>query len=239
MFRRHFNRKFAIVALDAKPFRRLIFLGNGDSGESKKNKRKHLSDFFHNKLLDKSCILKVRQIIAMKEKHIQLSGIILTLVYGIFIVWLYWAEPKNLAEVSTKAQTTIENVATKGQIVIGTYEVDKAKFADGLNAFRQENFIVARDNFEKADPERRDAKTQFYIAYSFYRQGFGKVYNDDELFKKGLQEIEKTILLDKNFKSDDNDLKLKTPVELKNELEEGLKVTASDFNPFKVLRERK
>ena len=173
----------------------------------------------------------------MKQKHIQLSGIILTLVYGIFIVWLYWAEPKNLAEVSTKAQTTIENVATKGQIVIGTYEVDKAKFADGLNAFRQENFIVARDNFEKADPERRDAKTQFYIAYSFYRQGFGKVYNDDELFKKGLQEIEKTIMLDKNFKSDDNDLKLKTPVELKNELEQGLKVTADDFNPFKVLRE--
>ena len=175
----------------------------------------------------------------MKQKHIQLSGIILTLVYGIFIVWLYWAEPKNLAEVSTKAQTTIENVATKGQIVIGTYEVDKAKFTDGLNAFRQENFIVARDNFEKADPERRDAKTQFYIAYSFYRQGFGKVYNDDELFKKGLQEIEKTIMLDKNFKSDDNDLKLKTPVELKNELEQGLKVTADDFNPFKVLRERK
>ncbi len=175
----------------------------------------------------------------MKEKHIQLSGIILTVVYGVFIVWLYWAEPKNLAEVTTKAQMTIENVATKGQIVIGTYEVDKAKFAEGLNAFRQDNFIVARDNFEKADPERRDAKTQFYIAYSFYRQGFGKVYNDDELFKKGLEEIEKTIVLDKNFKSDDNDLKLKTPVELKNEFEEGLKVTASDFNPFKVLRERK
>ena len=175
----------------------------------------------------------------MKQKHIQLSGIILTAFYAIFIAWLYWAEPKNLGEVSTKAQTTFENVTTKGQIVIGAYEVDKAKFTDGLNAFRQENFIVARDNFEKADTERRDAKTQFYIAYSFYRQGFGKVYNDDELFKKGLEEIEKTITLDKTFKSDDNDLKLKTPVELKNELEQGLKVTADDFNPFKVLRERK
>lgn len=175
----------------------------------------------------------------MKQKHIQLLGIILTAIYAVLIAWLYWAEPKNLAEVSTKAQTTIENVTTKGQIVIGTYEVDKAKFAEGLNAFRQANFIAARDNFLKADPERRDAKTQFYIAYSFYRQGFGKVYNDDELFKKGLEEIEKTIALDKNFKSDDQDLQLKTPVELKNELEEGLKVTADDFNPFKVLRERK
>ena len=175
----------------------------------------------------------------MKEKHIQLLGIILTVFYGIFIAWLYWAEPKSLEEVSIKAQTTIENVATKGQIVIGTYEVDQAKFAEGLKAFRQDNFIAARDNFEKADTEKRDAKTQFYIAYSFYRQGFGKVYNDDELFKKGLTEVDKTIALDKNFKSDDEDLKLKTPVELKNELEEGVKVTASDFNPFKVLRERK
>ncbi|MDQ3179920.1 MAG: hypothetical protein M3Q33_05305, partial [Acidobacteriota bacterium] len=169
----------------------------------------------------------------------QLSGIILTAFYAVFIAWLYWAEPKSLEEVSTKAQTTIENVATKGQVVIGTYEVDKAKFAEGLKAFRQANFIAARDNFLKADPERRDAETQFYIAYSFYRQGFGKVYNDDELFKKGLQEIDKIIALDKNFKSDDQDLKLKTPAELKNELEEGLKVTADDFNPFKVLRERK
>ena len=175
----------------------------------------------------------------MKEKHIQLLGVILTAIYAFFIAWLYWAEPKNLGEVTTKAQTTIENVTTKGQIVIGTYEVDKAKFGEGLNAFRQDNFIVARDNFIKADPERRDAKTQFYIAYSYYRQGFGKVYNDDELFKKGLEETDKVIVLDNNFKSDDNDLKLQTPVELKNELEEGLKVTASDFNPFKVLRERK
>lgn len=175
----------------------------------------------------------------MKERHIQLSGVILTAVYAVFIAWLYWAEPKNLEEVSTKAQTTIENVTTRGQIVIGTYEVDQAKFAEGLTAFRQDNFIVARDNFIKADPERRDAKTQFYIAYSFYRQGFGKIYNDDELFKKGLPEVERVIALDKNFKSDDEDLKLKTSAELKNELEEGLKVTASDFNPFKVLRQRK
>ncbi len=175
----------------------------------------------------------------MKEKHIQSAGVIFTAVYAVFIAWLYWAEPKNLEEVSSKAQTTIENAATRGQVVIGTYEIDKAKFAEGLTAFRQDNFIVARDNFIKADSQRRDTATQFYIAYSYYRQGFGRISNDDELFRKGLEEIEKTIALDKNFKSSDENLQLKTPVELKNELEEGLKVTASDFNPFKVLRERK
>lgn len=175
----------------------------------------------------------------MNEKRIQITGIFLTVVYTLFVAWLYWVEPKSLEDLPTKAQTTIENVTTKTQIAIGTYEVDKAKFDDGLTAFRADNFIVARDSFGRADTERRDAKTQFYIAYSFYRQGFGKVYNDDALFKQGLEQINRVIALDKNFKSDDQNLQLKTPVELKNEFEEGLKVTASDFNPLKVLRERK
>jgi hypothetical protein len=175
----------------------------------------------------------------MKEKYIQILGIILTLVYGFFILWLYWAAPKNLVEVSTKAKETIENTTTKGQIIIGTYEVDAAKFGDGLKAFRADNFVAARSFFENADPEQRDAKTQFYIAYSFYRQGFGKLYNDDELFKKGLEQTNRVITLDKIFKSDDADLKMKTPAELKNEFEEGLRVTAEDFNPLKLTRERK
>ncbi len=175
----------------------------------------------------------------MKKEHVQILGIVLTAFYGIFIAWLYWAEPKNLVEVSIKAQTTIENVTTKTQVAIGTYEVDIARFSEGLDAFQKNNFIAARDNFEKADPERRDARTQFYIAYSFYRQGFGKFTNDDALFKKGLDQTNNVIALDKNFKSADANLQLKTPAELKNEFEEGLKVTADDFNPLKVLRERK
>jgi len=175
----------------------------------------------------------------MNEKHIQTLGITLAAFYAIFIAWLYWVEPKSLEEVPAKAQTTIENVTTKTQVAIGTYQIDQAKFNEGLAAFRQDNFIVARDNFQRADTEKRDARTQFYIAYSFYRQGFGRVSNDDALFKQGLEQINRVIELDRNLKSDDANLQLKTPAELKNELEEGLKVTASDFNPLKVLRERK
>ena len=48
-----------------------------------------------------------------------------------------------------------------------------------------------------------------------------------------------SIKIDDDFKSDDADLKMKNPVEVKNELEEGLRVTVSDFNPFKLTRERK
>jgi len=175
----------------------------------------------------------------MKKKSIQIFSILLVAFYGLFVAWLYWAEPKSLGEVSAKAKETVENVTTKGQVVIGTYEVDQAKFGEGLTAFRADNFVLARDAFARADPERRDAKTQYYIAYSFYRQGFGRVSNDDDLFKKGLEQANFVIQLDKNYKAADENLKLQSPVELKNELEEGLKVTASDFNPLKVLRERK
>jgi hypothetical protein len=175
----------------------------------------------------------------MKEKHIQILGICLTVVYGLFVAWLYVAAPKSLEELPTKAQQTIEKATTTAQVITNTYEVDQTKFNEGLTAFRQDNFILARDAFSKADTERRDAKTQFYIAYSFYRQGWGRVSNDDALFKQGLEAVNRVIALDNNFKSDDANLQLKTPVELKAELEQGLQVTIEDFNPLKVFRERK
>lgn len=175
----------------------------------------------------------------MKEKHIQILGICLTIVYGLFVAWLYVAAPKSLEELPTKAQQTIERATTTAQVMTNTYEIDQAKFNEGLTAFRQDNFVVARDAFAKADTERRDAKTQFYVAYSFYRQGWGRVSNDDALFRQGLEAVKRVTELDNNFKSDDANLQLKTPIELKTELEQGLQVTIEDFNPLKVLRERK
>ena len=175
----------------------------------------------------------------MKEKYIQILGVALTLVYGVFIIFLYAAEPRSLGEVTSKAKTTIENAATKGQVVIGTYEINKAEFDRGVQAFRQNNFVAGRDAFEKADPEKRDPATQFYIAYSYYRQGWGRVSNDDALFKQSLEALERVRILDPNFRSADQDLQLRTPAELQHELEDGMKVTADDFNPLKVFRERK
>ncbi|HEX8367156.1 MAG TPA: hypothetical protein VF604_01195 [Pyrinomonadaceae bacterium] len=175
----------------------------------------------------------------MKEKHIQILGICLTLLYGLFVAWLYIAEPKSLVELPTKAQQTIDRATTTAQVMTNTYEIDQTKFNEGLAAFRQDNFVLARDAFSKADTEKRDAKTQFYIAYSFYRQGWGRISNDDTLFKQGLETVNRAIALDNNFKSDDADLQLKAPVELKAELEQGLQVTTDDFNPLKVFRERK
>ncbi len=175
----------------------------------------------------------------MNEKYIQIIGTVLAAVYAVFIVFLYTAEPRSVEEITIKAKETVENAVTKGTVIAGTYEVDPLLFGQGLQSFRQGNFVSARDAFERADPERRDTRTQFYIAYSLYRQGWGRVSNDDVLFKQSLESLARVSLLDPNFRSDDANLILKTPAELRAELEEGLKVTADDFNPLRLFRERK
>ena len=175
----------------------------------------------------------------MKEKYIQILGLALVTLYGAFVVFLYAAEPRSLEEISIKARSTVGDAVTKGQVLTGTYEVDRAKFDAGLDLFRRDNFVAARDAFERADPERRDPRTQFYIAYSFYRQGWGRFSNDDALFKQALESVERVRLLDRNFRSDDTNLQLRTPAELRSELEEGLVVTADDFNPLRLASERK
>lgn len=175
----------------------------------------------------------------MKVSYIQIIGTVVAVLYGVFIVFLYAAEPRSLEEVRSKAISAVENTVNKGQVLTGTYEIDQTRFNEGLAAFRADNFVLARDRFERADPEKRDANTQFYIAYSSYRQGWGRVSNDDALFKSGLEALQKVPQIDPDFVSKDANLQIKTAAELKNELEEGLVVTADDFNPLKLVRERK
>lgn len=175
----------------------------------------------------------------MNEKYIQILGIMVTAAYAVFIVFLYAAEPRSIVEIPGKAVSTMESAVTKGQVMTGTYEIDRARFNEGLQRFRQDNFVAARDSFGKADLEMRDAATQFYIAYSYYRQGWGRITNDDALFKLALDTLSRMESLDRDFRSSDANLQLKTPADLRHELEEGLKVTADDFNPLRVFRERK
>ena len=164
----------------------------------------------------------------MKDKYIHVLSIVLVVAGLVLVVFLYSTEPRTFAEVTTR-----------GQVVLGTYEVDQTLFDKGLANFDRDEFVAARAAFERADPERRDARTQFYIAYAYYRQGWGRFSNDDDLFKSGLEAVNRSIAADPNFRSTDQGLGLRSPVELRNELEEGLKITASDFNPMRLTRERK
>jgi hypothetical protein len=166
----------------------------------------------------------------MKHKLIQSVGIAWTVLYAAFIIWVYATEPRTLHEVAESAQ-----------VAAGTYEIDQAKFDNALMLFRREQFRAARDEWGRADPMRRDARTQFYIAYAFYREGWGRLYNDDALFKQGLEAVGRSIALapEGTLTVDDSDLRMHTPAELKAELEQGTERSLGDLNPLKVLRERK
>ena len=166
----------------------------------------------------------------MQHKLIQLVGVAWTVLYAVFIIWIYSTEPRTLQEVATGAQ-----------VVAGTYTVDREKFEEGLRLFRAEQFRAARDEWARADPEQRDARTQFYIAYAFYREGWGRVYNDDALFKQGLEAANRSVSLSQNerLRVEDSNLQMHTPGELKAELEQGLERTVEDINPLKVFRQRK
>jgi len=166
----------------------------------------------------------------LQSKIIQLAGIGFTITYAAFIVWIYATEPRTFKEVTTSAE-----------VAAGTYEINQEKFNSALNFFRREQFRAARVEWQQADPAQRDARTQFYIAYSFYREGWGRVYFDQELFKQGVEAVNRAIALSPNspLTIDDPDLRIHTPAELKVELDQGLERSWNDINPLKVFRTRK
>ena len=161
---------------------------------------------------------------------IRIAGLVFTVIYGAVIVWLYAAQPQNVAQVTGRFASGV-----------GVYRVDAQATADALAFFRRDAFAEARAAFERADPARRDARTQFYIAYSYYREGWGRVYNDDILFRQGREAVDRAIALAPNNRLvvDDPDLGMKSADELKAELDRGLTRDASDFNPLKVFQARK
>ena len=165
----------------------------------------------------------------MRQKVIQIIGLAVTAVYALAIVWLYATEPR-----------TFKEVATGAQVAAGTYQVDQKKFDAALELFRREQFRAARDQWQGADPAQSDPTTQFYIAYSFYREGWGRVYYDQDLFKRGLEAVNRAITLaPEPLKVPDENLQLHTAAELKTELEQGTERTWGDVNPLKVMRQRK
>ena len=107
--------------------------------------------------------------------------------------------------------------------------------------FRRDQFDEARAAFGRADHASRDARTQFYIAYSYYRQGWGRVYNDDALFAKGLEAVDRAIALapDHRLVVDDPNLGMRSADELRAELQRGLTRDVSDLNPMRLAAPRK
>lgn len=158
------------------------------------------------------------------------AGLVLSVAYASFIAWTYVQQPRTVAQVTGGVASSI-----------GAYRVDERALSEGLGFFRKDQFVEARAALQRADPAERDARTQFYVAYSYYRQGWHRLYSDDALFAEGLKRVDLAISLAPGGRIvvDDADLKMKTADELRAALEEGLRRDASDFNPMRMFRERK
>jgi hypothetical protein len=165
-----------------------------------------------------------------RERIVRASGLAAVAVYAAYIVWLYVRQPQ-----------TIEEVTGSMAAGIGAYRIDQQAFDDGLRFFRQDQFAAARAAFDRADSAGQDAPTQFYIAYSYYREGWGRLYIDAESFRRGLDHVNKAIALAPGGRLllDDANLQMRSADELKAELEAGMRREAADFNPLKIFRRRK
>jgi hypothetical protein len=164
------------------------------------------------------------------DRVTRLGGLGFTLVYAALIGWLFARQPQTVAQITGGLAATI-----------GVYSVNQQAFADGLRFFRNDQFVEARMAFARADPASSDARTQFYIAYSYYRQGWGRLYHDDALYADGVAAVDRAIALAPGGRLviDDDNLQMRTGEELKAELEAGRRREASDFSPMRVFRERK
>jgi hypothetical protein len=166
----------------------------------------------------------------VRESLLRGAGLAASVVYAALILWLYAVQPRSIAEVSGGLTS-----------IVGAYAIDQQAFDDGLRFFRHDQFPEARAAFARADRASRDARTQFYIAYAYYREGWGRLHSDDTLFRQGLSTVDAAIALAPRGRLvvDDPDLQMHTGDELRAELQRGLTVEAADFNPLRVFRTRK
>ena len=163
----------------------------------------------------------------MRERIVRAGGLVVVVAYAATIVWVYARQPQTMAQISGGLAAGL-----------GAYHIDETSFVDGLRFFRRDQFMEARAAFERADPAQRDAATQFYISYTYYREGWGHLYDDRGLFARGLEAVDRAIALAPKGRLvvDDPDLQMHSADELKAELQRGMQ---RDLNPLRVFRSRK
>jgi hypothetical protein len=166
----------------------------------------------------------------MRESVVRGAGLIGSAIYAAIIAWLFVNQPQTVAQ------------ATGGLAsVIGAYSIDRQSFDDGLRFFRHDQFVEARAALNRADPAARDPVTQFYIAYTFYREGWGRMYSDAALYARGLDVVDKAIAAapDGRIVVADPNLEMHSADELRAELERGTTRGMANLNPLRLLRTRK
>jgi tetratricopeptide (TPR) repeat protein len=114
------------------------------------------------------------------------------------------------------------------------YHINQANFDEAMKQFNAGRYQAAIDQFEIADTAHLDPATQFFIAYCYYKLGRGNIFDDDEMFRKGLAAVEQCLAVapDNIFETDRADLEIKSASVLRQRFKDGLAVTPSDFNPL-------
>lgn len=165
----------------------------------------------------------------MSSSAVRSLGLALSLIYAAAIVRVYVQQPATFPEVAGSLTSSV-----------GAYRIDSARFEAGLTFFRKDQFVEARDAFAQADPARQDATVQFYTAYSYLRQGWGRVYADDGLYRAGQAALAhaRSLTPTSTIVVDDPNLRLHTAEEVAAEFQRGLTRELSDLNPVGVFRER-
>ena len=119
----------------------------------------------------------------MAESATRATGLTLALLYAALIGWLYARQPQTIAQVTGGLTDAI-----------GSYHVDERTFDDGLAFFRSDRFrgtggLRAR----RSSGSRRPNPVLRRLSY--YRQGWGRFYHDDALYREGLAAVNRAIAL--------------------------------------------
>ena len=151
----------------------------------------------------------------------------IALLYGFFIVWLYVHHPQSLSELKTQAS-----------VQANVYHVNEPNFNEAIKEFDAGDYNSAIGQFKLADPADRDPASQYYIAYSYYILGRGRIFNDEDMFNKGVVAVNRCLdnATDHIFQMDRSDLEITNADTLRQKLVEGLKHTMPSLNPLDWFR---
>ncbi|HKB12545.1 MAG TPA: hypothetical protein VKD69_17910 [Vicinamibacterales bacterium] len=162
----------------------------------------------------------------MSDSVVRALGLALAVCGFSGIVWVYSRQPQTFAEATGALSASV-----------GAYHADEQAFADGLGFFRRDQFGAARLAFERADPAHQDPRTQFYIAYSYYREGWGRISVDRDLFARGVEAVDRAVAAAPRGRVivADPNVEMQSADELKAELEAGLN-GRTEMNPWAIVR---
>jgi len=154
---------------------------------------------------------------------VQISGLVITVLYASIIGWIYVRRPQSLAELKTQAS-----------VQANLYHISQENFDAAIKEFDAGDYNSAIGQFKLADPAEKDPSSQYYIAYSYYLLGRGRIFNDEDMFKRAIDAVNRCLDNAPNhiFETDRADLEIRNADTLRQKLVEGLKHTMPSLNPL-------